>query len=1454
MAPGPDSPPEKTSVGFVPVLRVFLSSPGDVAPERQAALVVLRRLQARYRGTVLLVPVLWEHEPLLASAGFQEGIADRLPPSASDIAVFVLWSRLGTPLSSNFTLPDGRRPTGTEWEFEEAMQSRKTQDTPDILVYRKTEAPKAALVEGRDSVSERVRQYESVGAFFDRHFKDATDLTFRGAFHNFTDAADLAALLDIHLTALLEERFRGRECARAVVWHESPFRGLETFEARHWPIYFGRTRAQDDVLLALGRQVAAGRAFVLVVGVSGSGKSSLLRAGVLPFLDHPGAVEPQLADAGGCCRHAIVRPADGATPTEALCAALVAEGALPDLRRAGSPPELARVFSESPAAAVAHIRAELSRFAATGRAGAGRETPPPARLVLLVDQLEEIFTREGVTNGDRESFVAILDAMARSGLAWVLATLRSDFYPGLASLPALLVLKDGEGQYDLPAVEGEDWTRIVRLPAQAAGLEYERDPSGTGDVADRLIAEASRVGRDALPLLQFALQELYERRDQRPDGPARLSWKAYSDLGGLSGAVRARADAEWDRLSQEARAAFPHVLRSLVEASPGQEAIATRRRAPLAEVSAQVGAKEIVERFVAARLLVVEGDRGGAVVSVAHEALLRTWPRASEQIAREASLLRLRTWLRARTAEWDRRGRRGGLLTSADELADGRALRASGFALTPAEAELLVASESRHRRTRAARCAGVALLAAFAVAAVAFGLDARSSAGSARDQATRADIASAAARQQQRVAQSIALASKSKEVLDSTPALSLLLAREGVRRARTGEAVTALHGALASSLERVRFSGHQDKVSSAVFSPHGEFVLTASYDTTARIWSSNGREIVRFAGHTGAVRSAAFSPDGERVLTASEDMSARLWSLDGKEVARFRGHGYAVKNAIFSPNGQLVLTASDDGTARIWSLDGTELKRIAPEGRVAAASFSPNGSSVLITARTRNSASLWGLDGKEVANFLGHASYVNAAVFSPDGTLVLTASEDRTARLWSIDGAELMRFSGHDGGVTSASFSPDGLTVLTCSADGTARLWSLDGKELKRFAGLNPSISGLQATFSPNGQRVLTVWDDGTGRVWALDGQEVARFSGHESRITSVLFSLKGDRVLTASWDGTARLWSPSGGEISRFGGDLGRVSTVAFSPDGRRVLAACGDGTARVWTLDGKEVVRLSGHGCMVCGAAFSQDGERVLTIAIDGRARLWSIGGKELEKFGHRSSVVSDIIGSVAISPDGQWVLASSHEPTASLWSLAGKEVMLFSGHEKNLTSAVFSPDGKSVLTASWDKTARLWSLDGREVTRFSGHEGWVEGATFSPDGMRVLTASQDKTARLWSLEGKEIARFSGHLDVVSSAVFSPDGKGVLTASWDKTTRLWTLNGTEVSQFPGQQREVLSATFSPDGRLVATAGNDGTVSLFCAGVDDSLALAAERITTDFTPAERARYRVLLEDDGDGR
>jgi WD40 repeat protein len=1451
-------------------VRIFISSPADVQEERQKARQVVEQLQRRYNGRLKLVPLLWEELPLQADMSFQQGIDLVLSDEQGvDIAVFILWSRLGSPLGALVRKTDGSLyRSGTEREFDLMVQAREQSGgrKPALLAYvRQDEAGFKRIMSDRalPDLESLLHQRKLVDQFIQERFHDAASGANVRAYHTFQEPVAFATRLREHLRQKLDE-FLPEQARPETPWEAEPFRGLEVFELEHHRIFFGREQAVCDLQVALREQAAAGNAFVLIVGASGSGKSSLARAGVLSAFVHE-----NLDPAVSAWRWGILLP--GAHAQDlclGLARTLAADQALPELREDDpSLGELAEALAKSPEMAF-KLRIK-GAFKRASRGGQGE-----VRFLLLVDQLEELFTHSEVTPAAITAFLVALQALARSGAVWILATVRSDFYARCQAFPVLTALKEGKGSYDLLAPGPAELQRIITEPVWLAGLRYERK-ADTGETLDQRILNDAVKHPEALPLLEYLLRELYQRRSAE----GVLTFAEYERLGGVEGALGTRAEAVFAGLAPDAQLALPEVLNALVTVSEEDENAVVRQRAPMESLTDTPGKRALVDEFLRQRLFIADQGAGGTPdVHVAHEALLRGWGRARQWAAENRDFLRARRRVAQAQVRWLAEGRADDfLLPEGKPLAEAEALLRSREAWVPVEVRDYIRLSARHwearqeRQVRRLRLA-VAGFAVLALAALAGGWLAWRQRGVAWEQKTWAEAASKLAQEQR------AQAVEALTQMELQRAEDLFTADEPQR------AVAHLARMLTSdrsnrvAAERIMFAlisrsfglplvdrlWHEGAVYSAQFSPEGMRVVTASADLTARVWDvRTGLPLTDPLPHWGRVESAQFSPDGRWVVTASDNKTAQVW--DAQTGSRLTGplrHDSAVHDAQFSPDGLWVVTASDDNTARVW--DAKTGKPLAEplrhEGAVRCARFCIDGRRVA-TAASDKTARVWDVQtSKPLTEPLRHEGTVQFVQFSPEGLRVLTASSDKTARVWNAQtGKPLTEPLRHEGAVLSARFSSDGLRVVTASADETARVWDAEtGKPLTEPLRHKGAVRSVD--LSPDGLRLVTASVDETARVWDVrTGKPLTEPLRHDGAVHSVHFSGDGRRLVTASADKTARVWDAQAG--AQFALPLrhgGTVQSVQFSPEGRRIVTASVDMKARVWDArTGKPLTERLLHKQSVTFAQFSPEGLRVVTASEDETARVWDAqtGMPLTAPLRHEGAVWS-----ARFSPNGLRVVTACGQVGSKLGNVhvwdaqSGKPLIEPLRHERPVSSAQFSPDGLRIVTASgwtarvWDAetgkplTGTLWSYrlirfvqfspdglrvvtacdddiaqvwdakTGKRFPEMLRHEQSVVCAQFSPDGLRVVTASSDKTARVWDAEtGKPLTEPLRHGGAVWSAQFSPDGLRVVTASSDKTARVWDAqSGKPLAEPLRHEGAVWSAQFSPDGQQVVTASSD--------------------------------------------
>ena len=1113
-----------------------------------------------------------------------------------------------------------------------------------------------------------------------------------------------------------------------------PYRGLFHFGPDDAEFFFGREVFVEELFAA-----TQSRNFIPVLGASGSGKSSVVLAGLVPRLEKEG---------NWLFTH--FRP--GSEPFHALALALVPLYT-PDLNateRIAQARKLADYLREG-TIPLADVFAQI------------HQNHQSFRVLLIADQFEELYTL--CTDGKiRRSFLDVLLASFNLSTSQsqqnnvLIATMRADFLGNALSYPKFGDLLQNS-DIKIRSMNHEELQEVIIKPAEKLGVSFE------AGLVERILDDVKDEPGN-LPLLEFALTQLWKRRTGK-----QLTHVAYEAIGEVEGALARHADENYRKLSQVKREQVRRIFIQLVR--PGEGTEDTRRLATRTELNqANWG---LVKHLADARLVVTSQNAANQeTVEVVHEALIRNWGELRQWMDTDREFRAWQERLRVGMYQWEEMQRDKGALLRGAALADAEEkLKQRGDDLAQGEKDFIQASialrgREKKQRERKRRLTISGLVAGFVFAS---GLS-----GITWSQWQRSEMTL--------VKQSNALANYSRELFNQGKYFDALI--EGLRAGKPLQnrktdvltQVIALHQSVYNNdvQERNRLEGHGDAVYRVTFSPDGNTIATASWDNTVKLWNLQGQEIKTLAGHGEQVRSVAFSPDGKTIATASGDKTVKLWNLQGEEIKTLRGHGDTVNSVAFSSDGNTIASTSWDKTVKLWNLQGEEIKTFrGHDDIVNSVAFSPDGNTIASASRN-STVKLWNLQGQVIKTLTGNGSAVMSVAFSPDGNTIATASDDKTVKLWNLQGQVIKTLKGHSHVVRSVAFSPDGNTIASTSWDKTVKLWNLQGEEIKTLKGHNKWVSSV--AFSADGKTIASASADGTVKLWNLQREEVKKTfkRGDEYAILSVAFSPDGKTIATNSGNRNNRtalvLLNLQGEVIKTLTGHKQGVSSVVFSPDGKTIASASHDLSVKLWNLQGQEIKTLKGSRSV----AFSPDGNTIASASMDNTVKLWNLQGQEIKTLkGH-----NEWVRSVAFSPDGNTIASASNDNTVKLWNLQGQVIKTLTGHDSYINSVAFSPDGNTIASASRDSTVKLWNLQGQVIKTLTGHSNVssVNSVAFSPDGKVIATASNDNTVKLWNLQGQEIQTLTGHSESVYSVAFSPDGKTIASVSMDNTVKLWNFD----------------------------------------------------------------------------
>ena len=1180
---------------------------------------------------------------------------------------------------------------------------------------------------------------------------------------------------------------------------ESPYKGLHAFGITDAADYFGREAVIDKLQAQLSLRPA-----VIIIGPSGSGKSSILRAGLLPNL---------------LARHALT----GSTALLEQRASIWSKiecrpGSDPFLSLAQAVAKFANSRIE-PSALAAHLRNEGERLSNFVKVPAG------TRLLVCIDQFEELYTL-CQSQDVRRSFIDLIVNTIRSEVSEpptiaIVCTLRADFISQALTHRPLADLLQSSGMI-LGPMDRTELRRAIQEPARNRGVTFE------AGLVERLLDD---VGEEPgnLPLLQFALSELWRQREGD-----KLTHDAYDSIGGVGGSLAHYADTIYAQLPESEQVQVRRLFVQLVQ--PGDETGDSRRPAARAELGEDTW--QLARRLADLRLVVTGRNLNEESVELIHEALIRNWDHLGEWMDEDREFRRWQQRLRTNVQQWSASGcepdalLRGLLLGEAEQWASQRRAELSDVEQAYIDASLAhraaqrtadeearqleleraqelanvehQRAEAEHNRAelergarRRLRLLAIGMAAVLALAIVA---------------AVAAAVLGGNARQSAKEALARQLAAESTNLADDDTDTALLLSAEALARLELPEDRTSfLANFPVNALIDRFFQGGSGEIQQIVVSADGSQLLTLNATGSATeviAWDDATGVPARTLLPATALTVASLSQDGSRLATAQGN-TLQIWNnATGEITGEFKtDEGREINSAQFTAtNAALMLKISGaegvtetegyTGTIVLWDVktQSDKTRFTIPDYRENAF-LSPDGSIVAITKDLdsglgiERGVNLWDVaTGTETAIRLGgHASTVNQVAYSPDMARMATASSDGTVRLWDTRSGNLLHppFADHAGRVLSVAFSPDGRILATGGFDRRIFLYDLltDSAIGEPLIGHDNWVRSLR--FNAEGNRLYSGATGGGLIRWDLANR--LTFDGHTDRVRSVALSPDGTQLVTTGFDRRILLWDAGTGEYQ---GELPSphersIIQVAYSPDGKKLATIDAGNMVVIWDMVRRTTLHapivLPGETVLI-GLAFSPDGRYLAT---------------------------GDFLATITILDANSGELICSRENAHDGWAL----------------TLAYAPDGKTLASGGTDGTIRLWDIEKvtqacmEEINPPDGstmsHDSWVTSLLFSSDGSRLISGSSDNSIKFWDFTtGEQIGAplLGQETQIWGLAFYPPHGeKSLVTLGGDGSVQIWDIaSRTPLGPALRTALETEAFAVSPDGAYVYLASTD--------------------------------------------
>ncbi|MEM9275674.1 MAG: hypothetical protein AAGA80_22340 [Cyanobacteria bacterium P01_F01_bin.143] len=1070
---------------------------------------------------------------------------------------------------------------------------------------------------------------------------------------------------------------------------ECPYRSLSSFteKPKDAQVFYGRTKPTQQLIDKMRNK----ERLIAVFGQSGSGKSSLLRAGLLHQLKSGQSIP-------GSNHWIYLEPF---TP--------------------GDKPltHLSEAFEEG------FIKSE--------------DNLP---IILIIDQFEECFTM--CDEEHRQNFIQELSKLLKSQQnLQIIIGMRSDFRSRLREYPEF---RSQISPFNLKHLSQDEIREAIEKPAEIVGLYIQ------GSLKQELINDVEDYP-GSLPLLQYTLTELW--KETRAQNEKFLRLETYKNLGGIEGTLEKRADEVYKSLSEDQKPVAKRIFLELTQLGSIQDTRRKVSLQSLVNSHHSFDVLDEVAHILADRKnrLITRSDElidreqgqddtnnlntnNQIILDVVHEALIRHWGQLREWQEQYRDGMFIERKIEDAAEDWLEKNRKPDYLWRGEQLSTAE-LYLDNYKdwgmLDGIGEEFIISSIQVSRRTKIQSGIVYSLPLFLGTIAGFLGIISIFSNQEAQlaKQAAYIKVKLSVGNEIEHLLESIKLVGNNQKFSQNSLRSSTKL---------IPEVQSVLYQAADNSREKYSFHNHQDSVNSVAIKYDSNYLVYGSTNGTVKLWDITNKSLVHtFVGHQDSVNFVAISSDGKHLVSGGSDKTVKLWDVANKSLVHtFVGHQLSVKSVAISSDNKYIISGSDDEAVKLWDIANQSLIHTFEGHKSPVRSVAINSNNkYIISGSSDNTVKLWDIENQSLIHtFAGHQYSVTSVAISSDSSYLVSGDSNGAVKLWDVENQSLIHtFAGHQYSVTSVAISSDHKSLISSSSNGTVKLWDVDNQSvIHTFAGHQESVYSV--AISSDGRYLASGGFDKTVKLWDIANQSLIHsFEGHQSPVRSVAISSDGNYLVSGSWDKTVKLWDIDNQSlIHTFEGHQYSVYSVAISSDGNYLVSGGYDETVKLWDIANQSLVHtFTGHQDPVYSVAISPDGKYLVSGGYNSTIKLWDIANQsEVHTFiGHQDSVRS-----VKISSDSKYLVSGSDDKTVKLWNIANQsEVHTFIGHQDSVNYVAINPDSKYLVSGSSDDTVKLWDIANEsEVHTFIGHQEPVYSVAISSDGKHLVSGSSDGKVKLW------------------------------------------------------------------------------------------------------------------------